>query len=221
MTSHPSPESASRAGRARPVTAGPRVPLLVTVLLALAFALILPPFSGPDETGHVAYVSALVQGHLPVVRMGKHTVADISTGTSWQGQHPPLYYLLATPIYLASGKNPHLGLYLIRLIGIGALAGTLAALRRLAVLLLPPDRAGAAVWLVALHPTVVYVSSMVNNEALAMAFSVACVWAAVESRAPGSEAPRRKRLWLLLAALLGGFGLLTKLTAVAGVAAAA
>jgi hypothetical protein len=191
------------------------------LVLATAFAFILPPFSGPDETGHVAYVSALAQGHLPLIRMGVHTVADIPTGTSWLGQHPPLYYLLATPFYLAAGRNPLIGLYLLRLIAVGALAVTLILLRRMAVLLLPPDRVGTAAWLLAVHPTVVYVSSMANNEAMAMAFSISCVWAAVEARTSPIDAPRRKRSWLLMATLLGGLGLLTKLTAIDGVAAAA
>jgi len=61
---------------------------------------------------------------------------------------------------------------------------------------------------------------MANNEALAMALAVACVWAAASSRSLEADAGRERK-WLLLAALLGGLALLTKLTSVGGVFAAA
>ena len=204
MMPHPPAVSAPERGNFH-VDPGLRLPLIMAVSIASALALILPAYTGPDEIGHVAYVSALAQGRLPVIPVGHITVADIETGTSWQGQHPPLFYLLATPLYLLAGKAPLLGLYLFRLMGVGALAVTLVLLHRLAALLLPPDRARTAVWLIALHPTVVYVSAMANNEALAMAFSVACVWAAVEGRQAPEGGPRGKRFWLLGAALLGGW----------------
>ncbi|MBW3624634.1 MAG: glycosyltransferase family 39 protein [Armatimonadetes bacterium] len=104
---------------------------------------------------------------------------------------------------------------------VAALAVTLLLLHRLAALLLPPDRIGMAVWLIAVHPTVVYVASMANNEAMAMAFSVACVWAAAMAVKATEDGSGQRRRWVVLAVLLGGLGLLTKLTAIAGVTAAA
>jgi 4-amino-4-deoxy-L-arabinose transferase-like glycosyltransferase len=195
------------------------IPVVVTLLLGSTFAFVLPAYSGPDEIGHVAYVAALAQGHLPTIPAGQ--VADIATGTTWQGQHPPLLYLLATPFYLIVGKNPFIGLYVLRLLGVASLALTVEMIRRLAALMLPPERVVTATWLVAVHPTIVYVSAMGNNEALAMTLSVACVWAAVNARKAANDDHRRARRWLLLTVVLGGLGLLTKLTAIAGVTAAA
>jgi hypothetical protein len=198
----------------------PKYPIAAAVVLGLAFALALPAYSGPDEVGHVAYVAALAHGHLPVIPVG--AVADISTGTTWQGQHPPLFYLLAVPFYLAAGKNPTVGIYLMRLLGVASLAFTVSLIYRIAAVLLPQSRdAAVAAWIVALHPTVVYVCSMANNEALATALAIACVWAAVNGTMAGGIDPRKRRHWLVLAALFGGLGLLAKLTAIAGVAAAA
>ncbi len=196
----------------------PRWQIAVAVLLAAACALGLPPYSGPDEMGHAAYAAALSQGHLPVLPTGE--IADLATGTTWQGQHPPLYYLLATPLYLAAGRNAVVGLYLLRLLSIVGLALTVYLIDRVAFALLPRDRAGLATWIVAAHPTVVYVAAMANNEAWAMAFSVACAWAAVNATDTKDD-PKRERLWLIAAVAFGGLGLLTKLTAIAGVAAAA
>jgi 4-amino-4-deoxy-L-arabinose transferase-like glycosyltransferase len=205
-----------RSARSFPVS---WLPLAIALVLGMAFAVSLPAYSGPDEVGHVAYVAALAHGRLPTIPVGAH--ADIATGTTWQGQHPPLFYLLATPFYLLAGKNPLIGLYALRLLGVGALLMTVALIQRLASVLLSPERAVVAASIVALHPTVVYVAAMANNEALSMAFSVACVLASVNGCDVAKDDDKKRRFWLILTVLFGGLGLLTKLTAIAGVAAAA
>ncbi|HLJ55928.1 MAG TPA: hypothetical protein VKT77_12890 [Chthonomonadaceae bacterium] len=220
-------------------------PLAVALALALACAIVLPAYSGPDEMAHVAYVAALAHGHLPVMPNGEF--ANIATGTTWQAQHPPLFYILGAPLYLGAGGNTEAVLYLMRLLSIAGLLATIVLIDRVARMLLPPDRAGLAAWIVAVHPTVVYVSSMVNNEAWAMAFAVACVWAALKARQSGDtgqsaagnrqseaagaderqasshkpQATSHEMRWLLAAAAFGGLALLTKLTAIAGVVSAA
>lgn len=196
----------------------PGWPVGVAAILAAVLALGLPAYSGPDELAHMAYVAALAHGHLPIIPAGD--MADIASGTTWQGQHPPLFYLVATPIYLACGKDPTISLYLLRLLSGAGLLVTIVLIQRIAYALLPRDRAGLAAWIAALHPTVVYVSAMVNNESWAMAFSTACVWAAVKANSIADTDSKRERWWLMAAALFGGLGLLTKLTAIAGVAAA-
>ncbi|MDQ3815629.1 MAG: glycosyltransferase family 39 protein, partial [Armatimonadota bacterium] len=193
---------------------GPGLPVAIAAAFGLCFAVVLPAYSGPDEIGHVAYVAALAQGHLPLAP--SQAIADIHTGTTWQAQHPPLFYLLATPFYLACGQNPTIGLYVLRCLCVAALMVTVWMVHRLATQLLPAPAARPAALFAATHPVLVYVSAMANNEALAVTLAVACVWAATQAH----PAPQSRR-WLLLTAALGGLGLLTKLTAIAGVIAAA
>src|SRR5258706_286292 len=72
----------------------------VAAILAAICAFALPAYSGPDELAHVAYVAALAKGRLPIIPAGE--LADLATGTTWQGQHPPLFYLVALPFYVAA-----------------------------------------------------------------------------------------------------------------------
>lgn len=203
-----------RPNRMKALVGHPRFPAVVAALLGSLFALLLPAYSGPDENGHVAYVAALAQGHLPV--MPAQFTADTSTGTTWQAQQPPLFYLLATPLYLACGADPATGLYALRLLGVGCFGLVVLLVGRLGRSLLSPAAAHAAALLVAAHPLAVYVSAMANNEAVAVALSLACIWTGVEA----SRAPRRYR-WLLLTCVIAGLGLLAKLTALPGVVVAA
>ncbi len=181
----------------------PLWPVAVAAILAAACALCLPAYSGPDELGHLAYAAALAQGHLPIIPVGEF--ADIASGATWQGQHPPLFYLPAALVYLAAGRNPVLSLYLIRILCAAGLVVTVWLTNRIAVTLLPRDSANVATWIVAAHPTVVYVAAMVNNEAWAMA--TACVWSAVNANSVSPADPKRERLWLAAAVALGGLRL--------------
>jgi 4-amino-4-deoxy-L-arabinose transferase-like glycosyltransferase len=207
-------------------------PVFVALVLGLACAVFLPPFSGPDEKPHLAYVAALTQGHLPTIP--PTLSADLATGATYQSQHPPLFYLLAAPFYYFFKNNPVAGVYIVRLLCVATLGFTVAMVILLASQLLSPRAARIAGLLAATNPVIVYVSSMVNNESLAVALAVACVWAAArankvalaeddmetaETSHQGGFLQRHK--FLLLAMLFGGLGMLTKLTAFGGVVAAA
>src|SRR5437773_1635904 len=72
-----------------------------------------PLWDVPDETGHFAVVADLEAGRgLPVP--GKSVIpsdvlADWSPGAAepmlnWVAQHPPLYHLLAAPLYAAARR---------------------------------------------------------------------------------------------------------------------
>ena len=196
---------------------GVKAPLLLALLLGLACAFLLPPYSGPDENGHVAYVAALAQGHLPIIPDGE--IADIARGISWQGQHPPLFYALGAPLHLLSGQNATTSLYLLRVLNVLLLLLVVWLVYRVAWQLMPPRAACAAAFIVALHPTLVYTSSMVNNEMLAVVFSLLCVHNALRWCDEEDENARKRIfLWIILCA---GLALWTKLTAIAGVVAAA
>jgi 4-amino-4-deoxy-L-arabinose transferase-like glycosyltransferase len=97
----------------------PILALVVLAYLALGvlYAVLTPPWQVPDEPAHYNYVRYLVEeGRLPVLRMGDYDQAYLSEATSrrfdpalaidpirYEFHQPPLYYLLAAPVYLAFG----------------------------------------------------------------------------------------------------------------------
>lgn len=192
------------------------LPFVLAGVLGLSYALILPVWSGPDEMAHMAYIAALAQGHLPLVPSDR--TADLLTGTTYQAQHPPLFYLLATPFYLVTGRDAVITLYVLRLLGVATFLGTLRLLQMWSRRLLSPQTSRVATWLFAIHPVTVYVASMMNNEMLAILFGVGCL-SAIE-RASRQQAFAQQRKWLLLAIFCGALGLMTKLTALCAVVAA-
>lgn len=207
-----------------------RYPLLVALVLGLFFALGMPPYSAPDEMAHLAYIAALAQGHLPIIPLGEQ--ADIATGTTWQGQHPPLYYLLGTPVYWLCGQRALPSLYALRVLNIFIFLGVVLMVAHLARRLndsltgqeseahsTKPEivSQSVAVWLVAAHPTIAYIASGVNNEMLGVLLGLVGIWLSLESTLAARE---RKRFWLVAATICCGLALLTKFTAIAAVGAA-
>jgi uncharacterized membrane protein SirB2 len=56
--------------------------------------------TNPDEHGHMAYITELAHGHLPVFRVG---------GQDYEAHQPPLYYLLCEPLYLIARHSGEAG----------------------------------------------------------------------------------------------------------------
>ena len=201
---------------------------LLCLVLGLVLALWLPPYSGPDEPGHIAYIAALNQGHWPLLPRQQGGV-DIATGTTWQVQHPPLYYLVVTPFYRVLGGNASRGLWAARIVSLLALVAVVLGSGALArELSLPGETHLWLAFLLATHPTLLYVAAMANNEAMSAALGVGALWAAARfarAFALANPEPSKHPRWpvkaLLLVVLLGGLALLTKLTAIAGVVGAA
>lgn len=187
-------------------------PFFFAAFMATALALLMPPFSGPDEKGHLGYIAALSQGHLPLMPGGM--LVDLKTGFTYQAQHPPLFYALATPFFLLAGRDAEVALIMTRVLGVAALLMTIWFGARLAQTLLPVTAARRATWLVAANPILIYICAMANNESLAIALATGCAYYAL------CFARTRKRSLWLAAALCGGLGLLTKMTAIGGVFAA-
>jgi len=203
---------------------------LLCLGLGLWLALVLPPYSGPDESGHVAYIAALNQGHWPLLSQ-QQGGADIRTGTTWQVQHPPLYYLLVTPLYHLLGSGAANGLFVARFVSLLSLVVVVLWSGALVRELSPAPESSPQAWLpwvLATHPTLLYICAMANNEGMSAALSVGALWAAARfqrslpvANPESGQTPRwpSKALWLVV--LLSGLALLTKLTAIAGVVGAA
>ena len=75
----------------------------IYLLLVALFSWITPPFEGPDEPQHYAYVAWLVE-HNAFPPQGR---ASWTTPVQQESSQPPLYYLLASlPARLVGVDNP-------------------------------------------------------------------------------------------------------------------
>jgi 4-amino-4-deoxy-L-arabinose transferase-like glycosyltransferase len=165
--------------------------LIVYLTVGTLYAVNTPRWQAPDEPAHYNYVRALAEEHrLPVMEMGDYDQAYISRLTSegfppalsvaplrYEDHQPPLYYLLATPIYWAfDGALVALRLFSLLLGGAGV-AMVMLILREFWV-----DRPGLA-WLggglVAFTPQFVAMTASVNNDALTLALLWLWLWLAL------------------------------------------
>ncbi len=92
--------------------------LLAYLVIGTLYAVETPPWQVPDEPAHYNYIRQLAEGRLPVLRPGDYDQAYLSqltaqrfppalsvTPVEYEDWQPPLYYLLATPFYLAFGGD--------------------------------------------------------------------------------------------------------------------
>jgi len=92
--------------------------ILVTyTLLAVLFAVYTPPWQAPDEPAHYNYVRYLVEkGQFPVLQMGDYSQGYLDwikeakfppilsiDSIRYESHQPPLYYLLAAPLFAVTG----------------------------------------------------------------------------------------------------------------------
>jgi 4-amino-4-deoxy-L-arabinose transferase-like glycosyltransferase len=208
----------------------PRV-LLVAIVAAYGaigalYATLTPTWQVPDEPAHYNYVRALAEGEgLPVMEPGDYDQDLLGQLTGqrfppelsiapveYEDHQPPLYYLLATPVYLLSG-GAVLPLRLLSvLFGMGLLVVAFGAVR--AIFPARPELALMAAAFIAFIPQHVAMTAGVNNDALTELIVGGTLWA-LAVYAGGSH----QRPWpvgLLLAAAL-----LTKVSAYVLVAVAA
>lgn len=193
--------------------------LIVVVYLGIGalYAIKTPAWQVPDEPAHYNYVRHVAEGRgLPVLQPGDYDQdyleriksarfpasmpIDPIRYESWQ---PPLYYILAAPIYLAtSGSLLALRLFSVALGGVVVLLAFLIA-RRLA-----PDSPmlafGTAAF-VAFVPQHVAMMAGVQNDALAELLLAAVIWQAVSN----VERQASNVKWVVMGVLLG-LGLVTK-----------
>ncbi len=200
--------------------------LFVYAALGTLFALTTPPWQNPDEPAHYNYIAHIAtERRLPVLRMGdfdgeylerlkaERFPQDLSIEpVRYESHQPPLYYLLAVPVYWLSQGLP----LALRLFGV-ALGGGVVLLvflcARAAVPRSPHIALGAAAF-AAFLPMHVALMASVNNDVLAELLIAGTVLALLRWQRLKSEREGGERTGLLLAAgILIGLGFLTKATA--------
>lgn len=159
--------------------------LVITVTflgLGILYVLCTPPWQAPDEPAHYNYIAFLVQeGRLPVLKMGdyphsyleeiksRHFPPEMSIEPiRYEFHQPPLYYILASPLFALTGGNLVALRFFSLTIGAAAVFAAFLVVRELF-----PERvelaAGAAAF-VAFVPMHIAMSASVNNDSLAELF---------------------------------------------------
>ncbi|MDQ3043914.1 MAG: glycosyltransferase family 39 protein, partial [Chloroflexota bacterium] len=177
------------------VVAGWSVPrrfLLVLGFIYLAkqivYLLVFPPFTGHDEVAHYSYVRTvaeegripvLLQDYLPEELAGYCDRAlgwcgrPIDRGPQYAANHPPLLYILLTPVYwLSDTWSPEQQLYLFRAMAIPFGLATVVLAYLLARTIFPADGflPITVASFVAFQPQVSYEAAIVNNDIVGVAF---------------------------------------------------
>lgn len=210
--------------------------LLLYLGLGALYAVNTPAWQAPDEPAHYNYVRQLANGRFPLIEPGDYDQAYImkvvfSTPAfppeaslaplSYEDWQPPLYYLLQTPLFLATGGS----LTAMRLFSLLMGAGVMILAYVLAGDLFPGQRwlAWTTAVFVAFLPQHLAIMASANNDALAELIIAAVLvvlvrWLQIrEWRVEGGDAssllstfysPSGK--YLIILGLLLGLGFLSK-----------
>jgi 4-amino-4-deoxy-L-arabinose transferase-like glycosyltransferase len=201
------------------------------LLIGVLYAVYTPAWQAPDEPAHYNYVRYLAEeGSFPVLRLGDYPHAYLEQIKAarfppempiepiryefWQ---PPLYYLLATPIYrLFDGA-----LVPLRLLSVVLGAGVVAMAYAIALAIRPGDTtlALAVAAFVAFVPMHLTMMASVNNDALAeLLLAIVVLFLIRLTREPRYKEPASPRLaHLIIIGFLLGLGLVTKATVYVGI----
>jgi 4-amino-4-deoxy-L-arabinose transferase-like glycosyltransferase len=194
------------------------VVLVAYITIGVLYAALTPTWQVPDEPAHYNYIRALAEGRgLPIIETGDYDQAYLGRLTSgrfppelsialleYEDHQPPLYYLVATPIYLLfSGAVFPLRLLSV-LLGAGLLVVAFGTVRT--IFPTRPELALMTTAFIAFIPQHVAMTAGVNNDALAELIVGGTLWALMVYIGTGYSRPWP--IGLLLAA-----GLLTKTTA--------
>ena len=198
--------------------------IIVFLLVGIAFAVYTPAWQAPDEPAHFNYVKYVAEhGRLPELESGDypaeyleqlkaaHFPADMSVDDiAYESHQPPLYYILAAPVYRIAvivGISPLLALRLFTLaiatlallIGYGALRAMLPTRRYLAL--------GAVAFAAGL-PMHLAMSAAVNSDCLVELLLAVSAWMVLR---PLSVAERWRMPRVVALGLLLGLAFLTKM----------
>jgi 4-amino-4-deoxy-L-arabinose transferase-like glycosyltransferase len=199
------------------------VGLIVATYLVIGtlYAIKTPAWQVPDEPTHYNYVRFVAEGHgLPVLQKGDYDQDYLESikaakfppsmaidSIRYEFHQPPLYYVLAAPIYLITGGS----LLALRLFSV-ALGGLLVVVAFLLIRQVVPNSPALALGtaaFVAFVPQHVAMLAGVENDSLAELLLAAIMWQTVQISNIKYEIPKGK--WVVLGALLG-LGLVTKST---------
>ncbi len=190
--------------------------LIAYLVVETLYAVYTPQWQIPDEPAHYNYIRSLAEGRgFPVMAPGDYDQDYLGRLTSekfpptlsvesleYEDHQPPLYYLLATPVFLLSGGSV-VALRLFSL-ALGGVAVTMIVLILREFLPARPGVAWLGVGVIAFIPQFVAMMAGVNNDALTLALLWLWLWLALRYLR-GETSP-----WLLGVAL--GALLLTKAT---------
>jgi len=214
------------------------ITIVLTIGIGTSYAVLTPTWQIPDEPAHYNYVRSLAEGRgLPVLEKGDYDQEYLRRLTSegfpaelsvealeYEDHQPPLYYLLATPIYLLFDGAVVALRILSVLLGAGLVVIAFGTVR--AIFPARPELALIAAAFVAFIPQHLSMMAGVNNDILAEVAVGGTLWALAvyvrggrkQALEPGAQKERPWHVGLLLAGAL-----LTKTTAyiVVGVAAGA
>jgi 4-amino-4-deoxy-L-arabinose transferase-like glycosyltransferase len=153
--------------------------LLIYLVLGILFAAITPPWQAPDEPAHYNYVRYLAENRrFPILRMGDYSYdymeeikgrrfpPDLSIDPiRYEYHQPPLYYLMAVPVYLLADGE----LLPLRLLSVALGAGVVFLAYAIGRRVYPnwPGLALAAAAFVAFLPQHLATVSQVGNDILA------------------------------------------------------
>ncbi len=183
------------------------------IVIGTLYAAFTPTWQVPDEPAHYNYVRALAEDlEIPIIEPGDYDHAYISRLTTehfppeltiepvaYEDHQPPLYYVLATPVYwLFDGAVLPLRLFSV-LLGAGLLVVAFGAVRT--VFPERPELALMAAAFIAFIPQHVAMMAGVENDALGELIAGGTLWALAVYVSKGSERPWPVGLLLALALL--------------------
>jgi 4-amino-4-deoxy-L-arabinose transferase-like glycosyltransferase len=175
--------------------------------LGAMFAVRIPAWQMPDEPAHYNYIKQLsATGRIPVIENGDWIVGFSPPGPdkrdldiaplTYEDHQPPLFYVLATPVFqLSGGSVTALRLFSL---SVGALTIVFAYLVAVTIFSNHAHLAAFAATFVGLVPQHLFMMSGINNDALAEALLAATVWQSVRLICPGQGLPNWQKGLLAL-----------------------
>jgi 4-amino-4-deoxy-L-arabinose transferase-like glycosyltransferase len=194
--------------------------IIAYLALAFGYLTLTPAWQNPDEPAHFNYVAFVATtGGLPVLQPGDWDsvlLERLKTGTlqqsddiksiryeSWQ---PPLFYLIAAPLYRLSAPTDALARLRALNVAFGAITLVLAYLAAREVL--PQPLQGAVPLTIVGIPMFTAVSAALSADPLANLLAAAVLLALLSRM---HQQPDTRLGWPILSGALLGLGLLTKL----------